>query len=444
MRKLFFVLMLLICTLSACSKNDEVYSSANENDIQFNEIAVCYLEDFFNQNVSEMLDDYELTKDLGNYFTAEVYAEIYNTLVTTYGEYIEICEISETEKDGYIVVTSVCKFEGRYLNMIVVFEENGIIAGFRYNENNTYIEEGEHNEYVFFGEDEYKIRGKLTLPKGEGPFPAIIIVHGSGASDMDGSVYSLKPYKDIAEYLKNEGIAVLRYDKRTFSYGAKFKDIFSEFTVYEETIDDVIYAYEFLMSQSKISSDNIYIAGHSLGGYLMPRIAEKIPLAKGYIYLAASVSSFEDLTLAQIIYLCNLDDKITDEEKSQIAVVEEMRNIIKNIDEYKDNKEIVNAFGSGYSYWYDLKDYNPVELAKNIEKPMLFLQGERDYQVTLSEFRKWQKGLSSKDNVSFITYEKVNHMLMESEGILDATVSEMLMDDIISFINNNQDLKEEK
>ena len=112
---------------------------------------------------------------------------------------------------------------------------------------------------------------------------------------------------------------------------------------------------------------------------------------------------------------------------------------------------MVNALGSGFAYWYDLKDYQPVELAATIEKPMLFLHGERDYQVPISNLKQWEIGLSSMENASFISYEKINHNLMEGAGMpspeeykIKSTVSTLLMNDMVDFIKSHLKLEEEE
>lgn len=102
-----------------------------------------------------------------------------------------------------------------------------------------------YREKVIIGEGtEYPLNGLLTIPDGfEGPFPAVVMVHGSGASNMDEKVIRLTPFKDLAGGLAAHGIASLRYDKRTFVHGRKMvKANAAGMTVKEETIDDVLLA----------------------------------------------------------------------------------------------------------------------------------------------------------------------------------------------------------
>ncbi len=93
------------------------------------------------------------------------------------------------------------------------------------------------------------------------------------------------------------------------------------------------------------------------------------------------------------------------------------------------------------SYWKDLESYDPVALARQIAKPFLILQGERDYQVTMKDFELWQAGLKDRKDVSFKSYPKLNHLFLEGEGkSLPAEYSRpgqipaYVLDDIAAFI----------
>ena len=117
----------------------------------------------------------------------------------------------------------------------------------------------------------YPLEGLLTLPEGEGPFPAVVLVHGSGSSDMDSKIYAVTPFKDIAKGLANLGVATIRYNKRTWTHGRQvLKDYPKNFTVNEETIEDAIFAKELLEKDARINPSQIYVAGLSLGGMLAP------------------------------------------------------------------------------------------------------------------------------------------------------------------------------
>ena len=98
-------------------------------------------------------------------------------------------------------------------------------------------------------------------------------------------------------------------------------------------------------------------------------------------------------------------------------------------------------FGVPARYWLDLRGYDPAMSAKELSKPMLILQGERDYQVTMEDFAGWKKALGSRKDVTFISYPKLNHLFMEGVGkstpaeySVPGNVANVVVDDIVKWI----------
>ncbi len=98
---------------------------------------------------------------------------------------------------------------------------------------------------ISFGEDSWTLPGTLSIPYKEGPFPALVLVHGSGPNDRDETLGANKPFRDLAQGLASRGIAVLRFDKRTRVHGARIASS-SGLTVAEEAVDDAVLAVGFL------------------------------------------------------------------------------------------------------------------------------------------------------------------------------------------------------
>lgn len=114
------------------------------------------------------------------------------------------------------------------------------------------------SEKIVVGEGtEYPLNGLLTLPEGlSGPAPAVVMVHGSGPSDMDEKVMKLTPFKDLAEGLAERGVASVRYDKRTFAYARELmKNVGKDMSVWEETVEDAILAACLLKNDPRIDSE---------------------------------------------------------------------------------------------------------------------------------------------------------------------------------------------
>jgi len=261
------------------------------------------------------------------------------------------------------------------------------------------------------GSGEWALPGTLTTPVGPGPFPAVVLVHGSGPNDRDETVEANKPFRDLALGLAFWGIAVLRYEKRTRQYADKVKDV-AGFTVQQETVADALTAVALLRGQPGIDPRRVFVLGHSLGGLVLPRIGQSQPALAGLIVMAGPARPLEDLILDQVSYLAALDGVVSDAEKKQIEGLQAEVAKVKAVRPGATDA----VLGAPASYWLDLQGYDPPQAAKYLPQPMLILQGERDYQVTTADFAGWKKVLASKPNVTFKRYPKLDHLFLAGEG----------------------------
>lgn len=265
---------------------------------------------------------------------------------------------------------------------------------------------------VTIGEGEWKLPGTLTLPKGAGPWPGVVLVHGSGPQDRDETVGNHKVFKDLAEGLASRGIAVLRYEKRTRHYAAKIPAI-TDLTVQQETIEDAVKAAELLRATPEIAARQIYVLGHSLGGYLMPRIARQAPWLAGVIVMAGNTRPLAVLIVEQAEYLASLDPE-NERLKEQARRLRQMAGEIRAVEEGKSDQKAV--LGMPAAYIRDLKGYDPAAEMRKLNVPGLYLQGERDYQVRMEDFARWKQALGGRRNVTLKSYPKLNHLFVAGEG----------------------------
>lgn len=294
---------------------------------------------------------------------------------------------------------------------------------------------------VTVGADPWKLGGTLLVPVGNGSFPVVVLVHGPGPNDRDETIFSSKIFRDLAEGLATHGIAVLRYDKRTKIYGSKMGD--TDYTVEQETIQDAISAATLLRSQPGIDPTRVYLLGHSLGGYLAPRIAVRDNRLAGLIFLAANARPIEDVALDQNTYVTRLPGDPSPEAQHRLDALKAEVAKVKQLRKGASNPLVVMGLPS--AYLLDLQGYNAPSRAKALGLPMLFLQGERDFQVTMTDFNLWKSALSSHANVTFHSYPDLNHLFISSnakstpaEYRVPGNVAREVVSDIAAWVMRQQ------
>jgi dienelactone hydrolase len=258
------------------------------------------------------------------------------------------------------------------------------------------------SEEVTVGADPWKLPGTLTIPTGNGPFPAVMLLAGSGPNDRNESVGANHIFKDIAEGLSSRGIVVLRYDKRTYAYRTLDPQ---KTTVKEEVIDDGVAAVKLLRARSVVAHDRIFVIGHSLGAIMAPEVARKARPVAGIVMLAPSGRKVPAVVVQQVRDIGQASPK-------------ELAEIERQADEISVHKmpPAQFFFGATASYYYDLDARDEVAIARTLDVPILILHGSRDYQVIDEDIRIWQNGLKGDAKVQIDTFPALNHLFIAGAG----------------------------
>jgi dienelactone hydrolase len=332
---------------------------------------------------------------------------------------------------GLPAVYVTCQFEKSSLELELIFNAQGQVSGMHFvppgsasASSQAYVAPSYVNRAAFtesavtVGSGEWQLPGTLTLPGGPGPFAAVVLVHGSGPNDRDETIGPNKPFRDLAWGLASQGIAVLRYDKRTLTHSLKFTpEIVANLTLKEETIDDALLAVQLLRQTAKIDPKRVFVLGHSLGGTAAPRIGQQDPALAGLIVLAGMTIPFEDEVLRQVIYLDSLNTSPDDTQKTKVEALKTQVARVKDPALSLQTPAGNLPLSIAPAYWLDLRGYQPAEVARSLTMPMFVLQGDRDYQVSPElDYKGWQSALAGKTNATLKLYPGLNHLFITGQG----------------------------
>ena len=281
--------------------------------------------------------------------------------------------------------------------------------------------------------------GTWVLPKGKGPFPAVLLVGGSGNHDRDETVGPNKPLRDLADGLATAGIASLRVEKRTNVFGAHA--VGDNFTLDDEVTDDALTALKQLTAQPSVDPRRVFVLGHSLGAFMAPRIGQRDSHLAGIIMMAAPTRFDIDLVIQQTRRLAQMQHISADQLSAQLAPLIKARDALAHAD--AANPPAGDFLNAPASYWLSARNYDPVATAKQLSEPMLILQGGADFQVLpQEEFGDWQRAFTHNPRVKLIEYPGLSHLFMAAgdppaaeDYFKPAHLDPQVIHDIAAWIN---------
>jgi dienelactone hydrolase len=290
-------------------------------------------------------------------------------------------------------------------------------------------------EDVTLSVDGCSLPATVTTPAdgGDGA-PGVVLVHDSGPVTRDGARGGTQVFTDLAEGLTTKGIATLRYDKRVPACEVEPAD----YTLDHVTVDDALVAIERLRAIDGVDSDRIAVVGHGFGGRAAPRIAARDGSLAGIVGLAAPARPYHELTLEQLEYKVSVG---THEWDDLSAVYERWSDQIESVrsGEYSSDETLLGKPGA---FWKSLESYDHLGTAAEIDVPLYFLQGNRDFQVSVGDdLERWQSELGDGSDVTVETYDGLDHLFMPGEEpavefayLVRNNVAEDVIDDIANWI----------
>lgn len=251
--------------------------------------------------------------------------------------------------------------------------------------------------------------GILTVPEGDGPFPGVLLVHGSGIHDPDGGAGAAKILKDFAWGLATRGIAVLRYENRLHNHDVD-PDAFTLDTVF---VDDAVAALDELAAADEVDEDALFVAGHSMGGWVAPRIADYHGRVAGVVCLDTPPDvQVDPADLQHFRYAMEPDGDLDGEQEAQLEAIRDEQKRISAGD-YEPDEHLRGRPGR----WHDrMKDCDPAGRAATIDAPVFVAKigrADPDVQPEMVEMHQemlegWRSvDLSEGSHVEF--YDDLDH-----------------------------------
>ena len=382
------------------------------------------------------------SKDFQEHLSRAQVAGLEKQFLGMFGKFINVDKAEKFTKNGTDYVLINTSFENANPLFSLTFDKQGKVIGFLVPKLNlkssykdpAYADRTKYEEKQINVEvGKFKLPGILTTPKNASNFPIMILVQGSGPGDKDESVYSLKPFRDLALGLAAKGIATIRYDKRTSIYKEPV-EAGQDFTVRQETEDDALAAIQIAKMTVGVDKKQIYCLGLSLGGMLMPRIASRTADLAGIVIAAGPARSLQNISIEQNKLASAQMHGTQSGLDSAIAIVNETR--FKTLGNRQPNSPTI--YGPA-SYILDLNNYNQTEVVKKFKGKILILQGEKDFQVSMIDFNLWKSALKSNKKATAISFPTLGHPFVlagKTNTIADYQTLQNVAPEVIETISN--------
>jgi hypothetical protein len=183
-------------------------------------------------------------------------------------------------------------------------------------------------------------------------------------------------------------------------------------TLDSEVIVDALAGLELVRSHASVDPEHVYVLGHSLGAVLAPEIARRDGRLAGAMMLAGNARPIDVVMVAQLEYLAGLPLNAAPEAQAQLgAALAQVRRLASR---EAEGSELV--LGAPAAYFYALADRDDIAEALRVDAPLLLLQGERDYQVTMEDFELWRSALKERPATSFRSFPSLNHLFVTGSG----------------------------
>jgi len=309
-----------------------------------------------------------------------------------------------------------------------------------------------------------KLAGTLTLPQGKGPFPAVVMITGSGAQDRDETILGHKPFAVIADRLTRDGIAVLRVDDRGF---AKSTGDFAKATDDDFAVDAAANV-AFLRKRPDIDPKRVGLIGHSEGGLVAPKVAAKDPKLAFIVLMAGPGVPLSEVLREQRRLLSPAMGVTQEQIRRSEALTDHVNAAIRGAKDDADAEsralKVIKAEAGDVittpaqqeaaakqltSGWMRaLVDYDPAPTLAKVKCPILALNGSRDGQVPPGQnLPAIRKATAANRDVTIVELPNLNHLFQTAKtgavgeyADIEETVAPIALDTMSGWIRKHTGL----
>ena len=280
------------------------------------------------------------------------------------------------------------------------------------------------------GEEDVTLAGEWTMPQGEGPFPAALLIAGSGPHNRNEEVANHKTLLVLSDFLTRQGFAVLRYDKR--GIGQSNGD-YSKATM-DDFAKDAAAAMRWVKEQAQIDATRVGYIGHSTGGYVAP-LAAQIEHGTYLVLLAGPGRHLSEEILEQNALVPRALGKSEDWIQQNVQLLEELISIYQSVENPEDVRQRAEAcfaerqkelaLPTNYleasfetlppAWWMWAMRHEPLPVLQAFEGPVLALYGDKDLQVSSEKNEPVVKGVLKHPSSKVLTLEGLNHLFQPAK-----------------------------
>ena len=209
---------------------------------------------------------------------------------------------------------------------------------------------------------------------------------------------------------------MIRFDKVTHAHAGELKDA-RDITLSDEYLPHATAALNVLQQHAGVDPARVFVLGHSLGGTVAPRVVQAEGSVAGMILLAGGAQPLHWVIVRQARYLAALNPATAGGSQPMLEALTAKAEMVDSPDLSPSTPASELPLGAPASYWLDIRAYDPAALAATLGKPMLILQGGRDYQVTVDDdLARWRAALDGRAEVTIKVYPDFNHLFTAGSG----------------------------